>query len=540
MRELEKVKAMKLVPVFKDKQYVENYESGLKKKLYAHSSKEIVTGINDEFSSYKILSNSEGYKLATQNPFNDVKHEGHARIYEAYFYVDKNNKVDKYVTKDGKTPYINSQNFRAVNAYFRAKNGENPEEEIKKVYEKYKKYARHGAGDSLQAWINSIEEVANDIDNAAKLNVLPENTRLFRMLDQDILHKIFGLDKNTTLDDKTSPGSMDDIVKSINGKAGTVLKDVSVMSTAYRVDMLFSSRPVMLTLLADKGTKCFATMNLREAELLFPKNTRYMIVGAKAHGGDPLHVPRSGFEQEYNNGKFAGNTPSVNYYGLEIICKILNDDEQPDNGGQKEDITNKAAETAKAKEAKDTVKKEENQNRIVAEFARLSQPGQAEKERKAEEEEKRRKEEAEKKRKEEEAEKKRKEEDAEKKRKEEAKKKAEEEEAKKKAEEAKQKAEEEKWDRIAKKELELAKKNNLFIKEVNEGTYYRKFDEDKDLIEGRITEVQDKYSAKYKVMDNATAMKIALKNPMNDLNSEGFKTLYAFSKEWDYENNCRR
>ena len=64
-----------------------------------------------------------------------------------------------------------------------------------------------------------------------------------------------------------------------------------------------------------------------ESEIILPRNTKYTIIGAKAHGNDGKLMPVSALKEAYNNGKLEGK-PSALFRGIEIIVKVINEEKK--------------------------------------------------------------------------------------------------------------------------------------------------------------------------------------------------------------------
>ncbi len=460
-REMDKLKQRGLLVEDTKNCSIKTLKQSDEEGINARRIMDVVTKADDKFKQYPYLTHKEYVDLINKNPANKVGSPLN-KIY-GHVYDEKGEKV----VTGSKAAYICNPNGSTLNRYIREKLSDKMKENVEYRFIDEGQKAYRVAKD-MDQWIDAEEELIDALDEATTMGELEKDCRLVRMVDGKFLQ--YALKLNDTVEGKENTGSADELVKKINEKHGTIVKDDGFMSVGYQMDHCFDYCPIMLTILADKGTKCMATINQKEGELILSRNQRYMVVGAYAHGEEGKKVPFAGDPEIFAKENIA---PTSDFRGLEVVVKLINEPE--------EEVTHNKAEEEEAK-------------------------------RKAEEEQAKRKAE------------------------EEAKKKAEEEEARKK-EEAKEKAEEEKWDRIAKKELELAKKNNLFIKEVNKNTYYRKFSTKKDVKEGVITEIQDKYTAKYKVMDNATAQRIALNNPINDVNSKEFKTLYGRYNVWNNNSN---
>ena len=311
-----------------------------------------VTEMNDEFSDYKLMSNDKARELSAKNPANDTSSKAYKTIYAGHVVY---NKIDQEVNQtnydDAVAPYILSPNAMAINQYIRAK--EKNDEEVQIVYENRKMLVHQDIQEDINKWRGALDETISELDKATKVNELPEDTRLFRFVDGSFLEYALGMETNPLkaekldnpvgLDDSVSlddiddtlevfgkyndPGSADNLINEINSKSGTVVRDAGFMSTGYKADRGFLMNPICLTILADKGTKCFVTSHEDESEIILPRNTKYTIIGAKAHGNDGKLMPVSALKEAYNNGKLEGK-PSALFRGIEIIVKVINEEKK--------------------------------------------------------------------------------------------------------------------------------------------------------------------------------------------------------------------
>lgn len=173
-------------------------------------------------------------------------------------------------------------------------------------------------------WKNEVEKTTKAMDEATGINTLPRNTKLYRMIGSGILNWGFGLG-NGAMDGMPH----DLLTQRINKHAGMELKETGYMSTGWAVDREFSDRPIMLTMLADEGQKCFVTKNFAEGEIIFGRNTRYVLLGAINHERDPKKLPATDSEIEDNvkNGRYVGTGGNVYFSGIELVVKIVNEND---------------------------------------------------------------------------------------------------------------------------------------------------------------------------------------------------------------------
>ena len=114
----------------------------------------------------------------------------------------------------------------------------------------------------------------------------------------------------------------------INTMSGKIITDAGYMSVGYQIDSQFADSPVMLTLLCDEGTPVMVTDNFAESELVFPRNTSYMILGVIPHNDQDSHKLVIGSNIQPQN-KDAPQF-NVSFNGVEIICKVQNSKGNPD------------------------------------------------------------------------------------------------------------------------------------------------------------------------------------------------------------------
>lgn len=241
------------------------------------SAMEIIEGKTDKdyvedniaegFNDYTHLSAEEAKNISEKNEYNHGK-------YRDNLYGDRPN------TPGFKTGYILTDNSNSINSYLRG------EKDISK----------------------ESKDTIKLLDKASKSNLLPRKIRLHRMLGASYLK--YALNINLEKNDVIPQNA----VTQINKQAGKTLKDSGFMCTGYKVDTMFASCPVMLTLLCDEGTPAFVTDNHAEGEIILGRNTSYMILGAKFHKNAKF-FPLSNMGNETG---FLGS-----YKGLEIFAKVI-------------------------------------------------------------------------------------------------------------------------------------------------------------------------------------------------------------------------
>lgn len=223
----------------------------------------IQDNIAEGFSEYSHLSHNEAEELASNNKYNKESYRD--RLYG-----------DKKGTIGSSHGYILTPNSFNINRYVR--------------------------GDSKNISKESKKTISL-LNKATVSSKLPKKTRLHRMVNISYLDYCLGIKDYL----KISPTKL---LSKVNKQTGKVITTRDFMSTGYRVDTIFSGNPVMLTLLCDEGTSIFPTENHLESEIVLPRNTRYVILGAKLYS---------------NNSKtFQLSTHKLgSYKGLEIFVKVI-------------------------------------------------------------------------------------------------------------------------------------------------------------------------------------------------------------------------
>lgn len=240
----------------------------------------------DQFSDYPVITNNEAKSMAEKNPYNQG--EGYKTLYGL--------SGDKGYNHG----YIQTGNSFDINRYLR-------EQEFTGV-----SYESH-------ATIGMLNEAAN-------MNRLSHKARFYRLLGASYLQYALGLENLADAN-----GFAKGTVQAINAMAGKVVTDAGFMCVGHQVDLMFGSNPVMLTLLCDEGMPLMATANFGEGEFIFPRNTSYMIIGARKYEEGNKATP--------NERTFIGISPNGTrdkgvFHGLEIICKVLNPEGIPNQDAQ--------------------------------------------------------------------------------------------------------------------------------------------------------------------------------------------------------------
>ncbi len=251
-----------------------------------HAWQVIATG---EFSEYGYLTNQEAKEMAEKNKYNEKDYV--RQLYGRY-------KGQWYDGEGRDHGYIRTNNSFDINQYLRQNR------KLRKPQTEKEK--------RMQTTIRNLQ-------NASQINEIPRKIRAHRMLNTPYLQYQLGISEELL-------GSLDrnqqEIMRQINKKAGTIIREDGFMCVGYNVDFMFAQAPLMLTLLCDAGTKCMATLNYGESELIFGRGTKYMIIGAVAHGNEHMNVPISNLKNMNDEDALMDPESGV-YRGLEIIVKII-------------------------------------------------------------------------------------------------------------------------------------------------------------------------------------------------------------------------
>ena len=294
-----------------------------------------------DYSRYNELDAGEVVKMVDKNRFNK-ENAG-----EVYGFLDskrtgKNSLKTKYICAFGASrfnKYIRYQEDKDKLALVKLKYGENSEEykELQKTVKEEAKTLGEALAQikvkDVDEWMEEAKKLKGSLDEATQLNKLEKKAKFYRMVDPDILSWGFGL---TYSDRGMSP---EEIVEKLNKKAGMGFEDKSVMSVGWKVDYGFRERPVMMTLLTEKGKKCFVTRNYKESEVIFGRNTRYMFVEAINHTGDIKKMKTSPevADSETNPKEMETHSKNFGFEGIELVMKVLpSDKEEWDDAAEEE------------------------------------------------------------------------------------------------------------------------------------------------------------------------------------------------------------
>ena len=160
--------------------------------------------------------------------------------------------------------YIKTGNAAIINQYIRDRQAglEAKRKEFAKYIKEEDKLQK-----KLEEWEEEIKDTIALLKQNAKHDSIPQKCRLYRMCGDYVL-KNLGLDPANFKDNKQL------LVDQLNQKQGTVFKEANFSSTGYRGDGDYFGvldSPIMLTILCEKGQKCFITANQRETEIIFDK-----------------------------------------------------------------------------------------------------------------------------------------------------------------------------------------------------------------------------------------------------------------------------
>ena len=321
-----------------------------------------------DFEEYKELTEEEIVEMARDNTYNQGEEEldrmwgsfdnekygdwEHGYIYTPNsFYVNKYLRAKYTVEQAKETRDYQKQRVEEIKESLKGAETEQEKEKLTKQLEEatneYEKAAartkallktemlsfeqtlrnrmnvksRTEADNKVNTWIHRTEKLIKDLDRATQMNRLPHKARFYRMVDSSILEWGLGLSH----EELKMP--MADLTELINRRTGTGFVDRGAMSTAWCVDQEFSDRPIMLTLLTDAGKRCFVTRNFKEGEVIFGRNTRYMLVSAINHGEDNLTLRRSvDVRDTTDDPEDLRSSKTTTFRGIELIMKVVSDD----------------------------------------------------------------------------------------------------------------------------------------------------------------------------------------------------------------------
>lgn len=146
--------------------------------------------------------------------------------------------------------------------------------------------------------IESFTDVIKSLDFAVGKYQFTEDVKLRRFVADDYLSNTFG--------------SVE--ARGISDRIGEVFENKQFLSTTIDSNPCFDNRPAVMTILCDKGTPAFPTINHDEGEIILGRDTRYELLDVIDHGGDnPMTL-----EYESWNG-----TREFKYRGIELIVRMI-------------------------------------------------------------------------------------------------------------------------------------------------------------------------------------------------------------------------
>lgn len=255
-----------------------------------------ITEWRDQFREYQPMSYQEMKALSGANPFNTD--------------ADKAREIYNWISlgSDPDASYVGTATSSIMNAY-----------------------ARSGKFSDLKYL--TAHHAMGVLDRAAESYRLTRKARFHRLVGGNFLQYALGIEnayENTRM--------AQNIDREVNKRAGTVVTDAGYMSVGYRLDSMFGGSEVMLTLLCDEGTPFLPTENHGESEIVFPRNTSYMILGARSYTKQnspqfvesPIYALHS--PEEEKERKESGPQRAAGYEGLEIFCKVVSKEVSPGRG----------------------------------------------------------------------------------------------------------------------------------------------------------------------------------------------------------------
>ncbi len=244
--------------------------------------------------------------------------------------------------------YIMTWNSRFINLYLRAKaarqkapeEDKSAEEEYKKKLEEIKDEARknglkqgffkgseseeEAAGMYASTLFTEYDETVTAMDSATEANQLEKEQKVYRMVDERFLSWALHMNFDTVKKMSTAERT-----EAINNCHGMIITDHGYMSTGYCMDEAFLQEPIMLTLLTPKDKKCFVTSNFTEAEIIFPKGTKYQVIQAIDHSASPkvmkVSKPKGSCSETESDAEEIRSYRYGDFKGIEVIVSMLPD-----------------------------------------------------------------------------------------------------------------------------------------------------------------------------------------------------------------------
>ncbi|MBR3306351.1 MAG: hypothetical protein IKI75_03730 [Lachnospiraceae bacterium] len=242
----------------------------------------------DAFPEYKLFTHEEAIAIGTTTRANQDD-----EVRKQLYGTDRQANIVDFGLAHG---YIQTSNSSVINQYMREKN--------------------------FGSISYDSHKTVGMLDQATKETKLPHKSRFFRMVNLSFVTGALGIAVDF------QKGITPEQLAQINTMSGKIITDAGYMSVGYQIDSQFADSPVMLTLLCDEGTPVMVTDNFAESELVFPRNTSYMILGVIPHNDQDSHKLVIGSNIQPQN-KDAPQF-NVSFNGVEIICKVQNSKGNPD------------------------------------------------------------------------------------------------------------------------------------------------------------------------------------------------------------------
>ncbi len=246
---------------------------------------------NDPYREYGYMTDMDFKTYAGKNIGNSP--EGSAMI--------------KQQKGEGSVGYLKTRNSSLINSYMRT--GKVPDD-VK----------------GEPNWEDNAKETINAMKRATKDTTLKKKTRLVRMVNMKYFEHVLKIDQNLlnlqpNEQYNLSREKQEAMVADAQKFVGTVVTDQAFTSTGSKMDMPFRNLPIMMTMLCEKGQKCFVTDNFAESEIILPAGTKYTVVEVKTHAAGLKKVPtvsNERLEQMVDDFK-----------GIEIVVKVLPEEGVP-------------------------------------------------------------------------------------------------------------------------------------------------------------------------------------------------------------------
>lgn len=265
-----------------------------------------------EISEYKILSSYDVYEEIQKNPANDMNTDEYQQLYGHNF---------QYTHSRIDTAYIKTGNGALINLYIRDRKA--GLEAKRKIYAKRIKDEKK-LQKKLEEWEEGIKDTIALLKQNAKHDSIPQKCRLYRMCGDYVLQSL-GLDPEAHKDDKQA------LVDQLNKMQGMTFKEKNFSSTGYRGDGDYFGvlkSPIMLTILCEKGQKCFITANQRETEIIFDKPEFEIVKAELADKNHPKKIPLSSRKLEHGEHGIDFSSEGTEHYqgGINLVVRLKRSD----------------------------------------------------------------------------------------------------------------------------------------------------------------------------------------------------------------------